>query len=464
MFSRKFFCFVLFSAIWLIGCADASEGEFGASSTAGAGGCDETTGDGNHGQASDDQCGGAHCNEYDPPCFENGERFVCLCGVMLPQGTDVSCGSGGAGESGSGQGNTGNSGQGNYPNQGGSAGDGGEGAEGGNTATTSSSSSSSGQSSSSSSGTGSSGSSSGEGTIGELTITVVPPAFGTHSIIVKGDEVPYRTGGVTWGNPAFSASNTRITFTVGMVPSSKFTMSPVYDPPVGNESDPAYWKNPCCDTASMTRLCAVWATWDDNPLDSTPTKPAAKVTVEPNGYGGCQLVVVAAASPLVSGTDTDGDGFDPNAANQLQRDCDDASNAVFPGQVESPDDANDLDCNGQVNPARQVVRMSGMSAGLLPVLHDAKTGVTHGMIWKSGGMYETAAIEMRFGVSEFWVEWPCSFGTCYDNGYWNGVCHEQTGGVLSYKDNTNDLLTLALQKVTNQDTCHRYINQALLTP
>ncbi|MFH1621348.1 MAG: hypothetical protein ABIB04_04675 [Patescibacteria group bacterium] len=264
MFSRKFFCaFVCFVSVWILGCADASQIQPEPELAEGAAGHGPTSsGTGNYG-SGDNQCAGSHCSQSTPSCFENGEEYVCCKGYMLPADFDGQCdeGAGGYGQGGSGQGNSGNQGQGNYPNDGGANGQGGQGAQ----AQGGSSPSDGG---SSSTGTGGSSSGSGGGTVGELTITVVPPAFGTHNIVIKGDEVPYRNGGVSWGNPAFTeSSGTRKTFSIAIVPGSKFTFSPVYDPPVSSESDPAYWKNVCCDTASMTRNCAMWASWDNDPLD-----------------------------------------------------------------------------------------------------------------------------------------------------------------------------------------------------
>lgn len=318
-------------------------------------------------------------------------------------------------------------------------------------------------------GGGGSGGSDPVGDVGQLKVIIIPQAGGNHAITVKGDEIPYRSGGPTWGSPTFTTNDTEILITTNILEGSAFEFNGVWDPPGGTtESDGAYWVNQLCNPNTMQPRAAIWATFDDDTSDGVAAKPTAKVVVQSNGVGGCELKIIAQASTLISGNDLDGDGF-----TTAQGDCNDNpatdGQGFYPGQIESPStsDSQDLDCNGFVNPARAIYSVQGIGgSGFAPVLRNAVTGVNHAMTWKSGpNRYETAEIDMSIAPSEFWIDWSCNGGTCYDSGYWSNTCHEQTGGIDVRKDTDGTLIPDSLQPVGSPAfTCHRFVSAAQLVP
>lgn len=317
-------------------------------------------------------------------------------------------------------------------------------------------------------GGGGSGGSDPIGDVGQLKVIIIPQAGGNHAITVKGDEIPYRSGGPTWGSPTFTTNDTEILITTNILEGSAFEFNGVWDPPNGTtESDGAYWTNQLCDPNTMKPRASVWATFDDDTSDGITPKPTAKVVVQSNGVGGCELKIIAQASTLISGNDLDGDGF-----TTAQGDCNDNpatdGQGFYPGQIESPStsDSQDLDCNGSVNPARAIYSVQGIGTGLNPVLRNSVTGASHPMTWIAGpNRYETTSLEMSNAPSEFWIDWSCNSGTCYDSGYWSNTCHDQTGGVDVRKDTDGTLIPDSLQPVGSPAfTCHRFVSAAQLVP
>jgi hypothetical protein len=290
--------------------------------------------------------------------------------------------------------------------------------------------------------------------------------------MVKGDEVPYRMGGVTWGTPSFIASNvTRITIVANVLEGSAFEFSGVWDPPSGvSESDGSYWTNQLCDPNTLLPRASLWASFDNNTSDNVPAKPTARVTVQSNGQGGCELRVVAIASPLITANDTDGDGY--SAAQGDDHDYPNGGQAWFPSQLESPDDSEDLNNDWFVNPARAIYALTGamnVSAGTSPTLHASGSGPganTNVLLhWVSGpNRWESDPIEMDKAPREFYFDWNCTTnGTCYDSSYWSGTCHEQVTGVEIRKDTDGSFIADSMQIVGGY-TCHRFGQSNLFVP
>lgn len=281
---------------------------------------------------------------------------------------------------------------------------------------------------------------------GTLVLSVRLSRWGSHAITVLGFESPSRPGGATWGSPRWTVTGRGIDITLTVAPGSTFTFLGCHD------CDPSKgdWSNAFVDWKTGALKAAMWASYNG--------KPTARVTSVPNGSGGYNLKVTAAASPLISSTDQDGDGFSPTDPDPKKRDCNDSPSggqAYFPWQVETPEDSADYDCNGYVDPPRRIIRMSGVSSGSAPLVYDVGAwGKTYAMSWNTTvGAYETAPLEMEVAPREFFVNWA---GTSYDSSYWGGVCHEMTGGVTMYWDQDKTLIPVTLKVAAGGGTCHRF--------
>jgi len=281
--------------------------------------------------------------------------------------------------------------------------------------------------------------------VGTLVVRATVPRWGALHPITA-----YAYVHMTGGSPSpgkWTATGRSIVITTDAVAGSSFVFNGFYDPKTTTKDD---WTYAFCDWKTITPRVALWATFNG--------KPTARVKAVPNLTGGCNLEVVAAASPLISTTDKDGDGFSPTDSDLTKRDCDDdpvTGHHRFPSQIETPEDDVDMDCDGFKDPPRAIIRMKGVAAGKAPLVYDViRWGTTFPMSFDSpSGSYQTSPLEMEIAPSVFFINWS---GGGWDSSYESGVCKELTGGVVMYRDTDKTLIPVTLKLASSGASCHRF--------
>ncbi|MFA5185817.1 MAG: putative metal-binding motif-containing protein [Patescibacteria group bacterium] len=385
-----------------------SAGEAGSSSVtppdAGAAGSNPSTDAGTI-------CAGVTCEfGHASACVQNDTVYECSClGIYLPQGVNIPCGDSGTAGSG---GSDSDAGSVVIPPEAGAAGAGGSsstGGSGGSSSTGGSGGSATGGSGGSTS-TGGSGGTAGTGgtggntaVAGTMVVTIVAPTTGSHTYTVHAQTLSFMPGEPDWNSPK-TVTGTRAVVSYTAYPNSVFKLGGYYDPP---SSDPTtLFTHQFCSPASLKLTATVFATLDGKAL------PAP--IVKSNGQNGCDLWITA--TPLTpKADDVDGDGFLANSSDPNVKDCDDAAAEVHPGQIETPDDSVDMDCDKKVNPASVVYKLMVGQQSFIPVLQDLSPGHvgTHDMSWNVYGYYElfmpkpAAATEfvIQYGPGQWSVGW-----------------------------------------------------------
>ena len=226
---------------------------------------------------------------------------------------------------------------------------------------------------------------------------------------------------------------TRIVKTFTVHSGSVVVFNGYYDP-----SGSDVWAKAFTDTAKMRPAAAVWVKWN-----GAFTAPP---TVKTNDQSGSNLYVTAAAA-TTSATDADGDG-DPAGT-----DCDDNDASRYHGQVETPDDQIDMDCDGLVNPSHIVYRIPLGNSSYSPTLYDYSHGSrVYNMAYNSNGYYEVP-IERAIAPSEFIIQ---TTGGSWDIG-WDfssgNSCVRYITPVV-YAEGTNALYNVSQMTVPQYTTCH----------
>gem|GEM_PF-3597440 len=350
------------------------------------------------------------------PCTHEGgnsaiSKMTCKCGVCLPDGmakqmvcvTDGgTAGSGGAGGSGGTAGSGGSS-------TGGSSGTGGAATGGSSTG-------------------GAAGSGGSNPVLGVLEITVVPPTSGSHDITLITNCTNCQAGENAASNTHVVA--TRIVQSLDSYEGSVRKVNGYYDPPSGQ----SVWTHQLCDPQKLTLTATVWAKFNGQDV--------GKPTVVSNGQNGCDLIITAKA--LQSDyMDEDGDG-DP-----MNSDCNDYDPRLFHGQIETPDDQIDFDCDGNINPLRVAIRLYENS-GFAPTLTDyGHSGITYPMTYSGNGYYEVKILK-ALAPTDFNIQ----YGSNWDVGYWSGSCHRLANVTITL-ESVNTPYTVNMTQVGNPAyTCH----------
>lgn len=386
---------------------------------AGAAGTGGTTSMGGSGGTGGTVCAGAACVYGSAAtCVQSGVTYTCSClGIYPPQGSNVVCSDAGTGGSGGTGGSSGSGGAGGTSSTGGSGGSGGtagSGGSGGNTATA-----------------------------GTMVVTVVAPTSGTHAYTVYAQTLNFMPGEPDWNSPK-TVTGTRATVSYAAYAGSQFKLGGYYDPEAGQ--DP--WKHQFCDPSSLKLTATVFATLDGKALLAP--------TVKSNGQQGCDIWLTA--TPLVAGTDDeDGDGYKAHASDASVKDCNDADASVHPGQVETPDDTVDMDCDSLSNAARVGYRIIVGQSSYTPVLYDwGHGGTQYSMTWNGSGYYE-AFIAKPIAAADFVVQ--------YGSSNWNvGWNYNQPGTCITfatvqvYLEGSNTMLSTSQVAIPQYTTCHTVVS------
>ncbi len=202
-----------------------------------------------------------------------------------------------------------------------------------------------------------------------------------------------------------------------------------------------------CSSAPLAQAMNVWCEISENGV----TRPTSRPYAQSNGEGGCNLMVMAAPSTTYGPTDSDGDGF----ANA--NDCGANDPSMYPGAVELQFDNTDQDCDGLYNSPRLSIKMCVQATlAYTPMMRNVSHwGQDASMPYVGNGCYETGLLWAEVAPHEFWIEWGTSGNMSYDNSYWGGVCHENATGV-TMKIESGSVISVALQKVSGKDECHRF--------
>ncbi|MDQ7815067.1 MAG: hypothetical protein RDU25_04670 [Patescibacteria group bacterium] len=286
-----------------------------------------------------------------------------------------------------------------------------------------------------SSGTGGSGGSA--GSTGTMLVTVVVPVSGTHNITLRAQSLDPVPGEVDW-NTVWTENNvTRTTYSFSVGSGKSVKVNGYYDPESG--MDP--WAKKFCDAVKAEPTAAIWATYNGSAV------PAPEVVV--NGPDSCDFVFHA-VTLVPTANDADGDG-EPDAD-----DCADNDSRRFHGQVETPDDDIDFDCDGMNAPRRVRYRLTSIS-GLDPILQDwDRNGLERHMSSIGSGLYEVLVEEavapvdftIKMGIISGWATW--------DVGYDNGECKRPSyvPVAVTVSDEVSNSLYNLVMELQPGNTCH----------
>lgn len=273
---------------------------------------------------------------------------------------------------------------------------------------------------------------------GELELTIVPPTSGQHTMTVMVQSLTFKPGEPDWNNPT-TLSGTRFIKKYVAFAGSIFKVGGYYDPPQGG----SVWTNQYTN-AALKPTAAIWAKFNGQYV--------AAPTVQSNGLGGSDLYITA--TPLTAQTDdADGDGFLAHATDPALKDCDDTDAAINPGQVETPDDSADYNCDGDINPKRVGYRLPIPQQSFVPVLADwSHNGKLYSLAWNANGYYEVF-MEKPIAATEFVTQ--------YGTGQWDiGWDYSNPGNCKVfvtpsvYLEGPNTLYTLSQLAIGQYTTCH----------
>jgi hypothetical protein len=270
-----------------------------------------------------------------------------------------------------------------------------------------------------------------------MTVHIRIPQWGSHNVALYSEGSP--AGGPAWtGAPLASNTGKGVDVTFAINPAEKFVFNGTTD---GNWS--------FVDYLSGTVKVAAWA--------SVNGKPIGRVQSQRNAKGDGYDLVFIATPAKTAANDLDGDGFTTDATDPSLKDCNDRpdadGNAFYPGQVESPEDSFDFDCNGSVDPARFIIRMSGVPQGYAPIVYDVAHWPSNlPMVWNSSaGVYESSPYGRDTFPNEFTINW----GGWWDSSLVYGSCISNAN-IQVYNSQDGTLVTQSIKVSPSSGTCHRF--------
>ncbi len=293
-----------------------------------------------------------------------------------------------------------------------------------------------------------------------LTCHYASPKPGTHTYYAfAGDDGTGSQDPMVWGGtgqPYVTSNAVWGSFTHSIKKGNEVVLNIVADPPSPDpindwkSSDSAirnkFWSGTVgCSTSPLGMAMNVWCELSENGV----SKPTARPYAVSNGQGGCNLMVVAQPSLTLGSSDSDGDGF----ANA--NDCRPNDPSAYPGANEVQFDGIDQNCDGLYSSPRAMVTMCGVNTTYTPTLRNVTFWGNDAPMTLTNGCYQTNWLWLDVAPREFWVEWGASGNMSADNSYWGGVCHDMTTSV-TLKLETGTSVNVTLQKVSGQDTCHRF--------
>ena len=177
-----------------------------------------------------------------------------------------------------------------------------------------------------------------------------------------------------WGNPTLVSQSpvTIATFSVQMAEGSDLIFN--------GQSGGAWW----CDNPTSIKTVLVQGLWNGGWLAS---KIVPVQNDQKTGYN-CKLTAKAAGT--CPSNDQDCDGYTSNNVDPAQKDCNDASPLVHPGQVETTGDGVDYDCDGFADYPDWQYAVSGIGSGYIVQLVDGKS-------WANGDFQMTYAMGLVSG-------------------------------------------------------------------
>lgn len=278
-----------------------------------------------------------------------------------------------------------------------------------------------------------------------MTVHVRIPQWGSHNVALYSEGSP--AGGPAWtGTPLVTNTGKGVDVTFAINPSEKF---------VFNGTTDGTWS--FVDYLTGTIKVAAWA--------SVNGKPVGRVQAQRNAKGDAFDLVFIATPAKAAANDLDGDGFTTDATDPSLKDCNDDpgadGNAFYPGQIESPEDAFDFDCDRDrhVDPPRYIVRLSNVPAGFAPVLYDATRWPTsYPMVWNSAAnVYESYSFAPDDFPTEVTINWGQSSAP---GGWWDaylvsGVCL-QNATVVAVDDLYNTIVPKTVHTSSPSGACHDF--------
>ena len=274
------------------------------------------------------------------------------------------------------------------------------------------------------------------GELGEFSLTMALKESGAHSLKLYAFE---SNGSIVWGtDPNFTATDTKFTWKAGAHWGAYVQLNGSIDNGASQ----------LCNNSAATE--PMWATYKGQ----DGIVRALKAPIAVSEGGGCHLRFMLESC----GSDADPDCDGKTGA---QGDCDQSigkGQATYPGAIESANDTDDLNCDGNMNPTSSelgqvYVRMTGMPHGVTARFYDDLNWVDGGfaMTEVSNGVYDTVLLSAK--PKTFYVTWtPSVNGKNSSAGLQGGICISNVSTVSVFNAGTNTVATTATPSLTAD--CH----------
>lgn len=274
------------------------------------------------------------------------------------------------------------------------------------------------------------------GELGEFSLTIALKESGAHSLKLFAFE---SNGSVVWGtDPNFTATDTKFAWKVGAHWGAYVQLNGSIDNGVSQL---------CYNNVATEPM---WATYKGQ----DGIVRALKAPIAVSEGGGCHLRFMLESC----GSDADPDCDGKTGA---QGDCDQSigkGQATYPGALESGNDTDDLNCDGNLNPSateigQVYVRMTGMPHGVTARFYDDLNWVDGGLGMNevSNGVYDTVLLSAK--PKTFYVTWtPAVNGKNSSAGKQGGICISNVSTVSVFNAGTNTVATSTAPSLTAD--CH----------